>query len=101
MKDIKDLTQYHWKALTSIFDFLRFGDEEVLLNGLQEIGDHYKKSINDENSDKYIWFRFFKDDPSATSINDIRNDLHSPNREYRMECMKICCDNAYIEVYYS
>jgi len=103
MKPPKNLIQYHWAPMEAFFNFLKDGNEGALIKKLYEIENHCRESINDnpDNSDKVMWFRFFKGDTLATTIGDIMNDLHSPNRNYIMEKMKICYETAEIEVYYS
>lgn len=100
-KEPKDLIQYHFKAMSAFFDFLKTNDEETLLSDLCSIECHYKTWHGIQKTNKCIWFRMFKGDTEASTINDIMNDLHSPNRKYRMESMQICYDTAEIEVYFS
>jgi hypothetical protein len=100
-KEPKDLIQYHYKAMSAFFDFLKTEDEETLMSDLYSIERHYKSWNGIQKTNKNLWFRFFKDDTAATTIADIKRDLNSPNKKYIMECMQISYDTAEIEVYFS
>ena len=101
MKPLKDLTQYHYSVMQAFYKFLQYENEEELLTALYSVQRHHRSWNRITKTDKSMWFRFYTDDTLATTINDIVNDLHGSNRDFRMEAMKICCDTAQIEVYYS
>ena len=103
-KQPKDLTQYHYKAMDSFHKFLKDDDLDELIFNLCGIQSHYRSWRSIQTHTRHIWFRFFSGDTAATTINDIihtfRYDTRQ-NKDYIKECMKICCDTAEIEVYYS
>ena len=102
-KDKKDLIKYHFKALNSFLSFLKDGDNEALLNSLQEIQSHYE-AYHRSKKDAGIWFRFFKDDSLCTTLQDFYNTLRrgtKENKAYLKECMEISCNTGEIKVYYS
>jgi hypothetical protein len=104
MKQLKDLTQYHYKAMESFFKFLKDDDLDELISNLCGIQRHYTSWRSIRTHKRHIWFRFFSGDTMATTINDIihtfRNDTQQ-NKDYMRECMQICCDKGEVEVYYS
>jgi hypothetical protein len=100
-KPLKDLTLYHYKAMDAFFNFLKDGDEDKLMNELYSIETHWKSWHGIQRTTKNIWFRFFHNDTAATTIENIKTDLHSPNREHILACMKVCYELAEIEVYFS
>lgn len=71
------------------------------LNNLEiEIKAEYKYSTIYKN----LWFRFFKDYPSATTIRDIKQYLlysTSRNKEYIKECIEIAVNEKSLSVYFS
>ena len=100
-KEPKDLIQYHFEVMGDFYNFIQTEDEEVLMDKLYSIERHWKSWNAIQKTNKDMWFRFFKNDTAATTIADIQRDLHSPNRKYRMDNMKICYDTGEIEVYFS
>ena len=54
---------------------------------------------------KAIWFRFFKNDTGATTVNDIKRMLKLPatheNYKYIIECMEIAVKDKSLQLYYS
>ena len=98
-KEPKDLTQYHFKLMEAFHNFLQDADEEKLISVWNEVEAHAKST--DDTPEKTLWIRYFHGDTLATDINNIIRDYHNSNRNYLFECMKICCDTAEIEVYFS
>ncbi len=100
-REPKDLTLYHYKAMDAFFNYIKNGDEEKLMDELYSIEKHWKTLNKIQRTTQNIWFRFFHNDTAATTIKDIKTDLHSPNREHLLACMKVCYELAEIEVYFS
>ena len=97
----KDLIQYHFPAMEAFYIFLKDDNLNDLISRLRRIENHYRRINEQDIDDKGLWFRFFRGDTGAWTINDIVGDLKSSNKKYVMQCMQICCDTAEIEVYYS
>jgi len=96
---MKDLTQYHYAAKKAFSNYLKNNNIDELMCELYSIQSHAKAWIVGRN--KHIWFRFFKGDTAATTINNIRKDLGDSNITYLRESMQICIDTGEIEIYYS
>lgn len=75
-------------------------EKRELIFNLLEIDRELKKN---PKTLKGLWFRFFKNDPSATTIRDLNNDLTNyVNDNYVKECMQIAIDNPKgLQIYYS
>lgn len=67
-------------------------NDSELINGLLIFQSNF--------SNCELWFRFFKGDSLATSINDIERDLQSNiNRHYIVDCIKeLKNDSKYFEL---
>ena len=98
---MKDLTQYHFRAMEAFHKFLKNMDEDELISNLCSIQSHYRSWRSIRGTDRHIWFRFFKGDTGAWTINDIMHDLKNTNKTYLLENMQICVDTGEVEVYYS
>ena len=98
---MKNLKQYHIRTLDIFSKFLNNNDKDELISNLCQIQSHYRSWRGILGTDRHIWFRFFKGDTGAWTINDIMHDLKDSNRTFLLECMQICVDKKEVEVYYS
>lgn len=98
---MKNLTQYHVRAIEAFSKFLKNKDDKELIDNLCAIQRHYRVWRSVRGTDRHIWFRLFKGDTIAWTINDIIHDLKDSNRDYLLECMQICVDKSEVQVYYS
>ena len=69
--------------------FKKWHDKELsdseLINELNQFNSNF--------DDSDIWFRFFKHDTLATTINDIEKDLADNNRDYIIEQIETALEN--------
>lgn len=88
-----------YKYINNIFNL------NQLIYGLNEINDLHKIEINDEDSDKQIWFRFFWGDSVADTIDNIYTDLSLPkdhsNHKFLLNKINDAIENDSLEIYYS
>ena len=100
---MKDLTQYKEMILLI---FKRFLDSEIatiddLIIELCFVEAKIDTEFNNP-VDSNLWWRYFKGDPSATTIANLFNDLKSPtNYGYAIDCMTIAIESKELEIYYS
>ena len=83
--------------------FLNYGmNEGKLITQLRNLESGINENIflGAEN-ESGLWFRFYKDDTLATTINDIESDLKTTNRETLIESFELAVANDYIEIYFS
>ncbi len=75
-------------------------DKQGLIMGLQSIESVIQKH---PKTLKGLWFRFFKNDSLATTIQDLYYSIGSNvNDGYIRECMQIAIDNPKeFQIYYS
>ena len=73
---------------------------EELLTTLTAIERNLKNGVI--HTEKGLWFKFFKGDTGATTIQNIRKWLHDFNKESLMEDFKIAIENPKgLQIYYS
>ena len=103
---MKDLIQYKFACTNAINEFLqgRYRRSQ-LISKLKEIENHYRSEIDDFNSDKGFWFRFFENDNLATTIHDIKKSLEQPVTHPIywdiIENFNIAVDDASLQIYFS
>ena len=76
-------------------------DKDSLINGLKAIETELSKG---RKTGKNLWFRFFKDDSLATTIQNIEKDLeynHMSNYKHLVRCFQISIDIESLEIYFS
>lgn len=75
-------------------------EKRELIFNLSEIDRELKKN---PKTLKGLWFRFFKGDTMATTIQGLKNSIGSyTNDNYIKECMQIAIDNPKgLQIYYS
>lgn len=80
--------------------FVGNNDHKSLVVKLELIEKQLKKG---KNTDKTLWFRFFKGDTAATDINNIKYsfDRKDQNREYYFENICQCVFDQSLEIYFS
>lgn len=103
---MKKLTQYQYACSKAMYEFINNHiNLDTLLSKLKEVEDYHREEIGDHDSDKHIWFRFFKGDTMVTTLKNLENDLSShlsiKNHQFMMELMKDAVNDASLEVYYS
>ena len=103
---MKDLIQYKFACTNAMNDYLqgRYRRSQ-LISKLKEIENHYRNEINDFNSDKGFWFRFYENDSLATTVHEIKRSLEQPeshpiNRDM-IDNFNIAVDNGSLQVYFS
>lgn len=86
---MKDLNFFNHKVSILFNDYLQ---NEVgldqFIHKLRMIEAWYKQTIEDEKSDKSMWFKFAEDDSVVTTIDDLERDLSNANREFTLERMR-------------
>jgi|SRR5690606_12157461 len=86
-----------------IISFLENRDKDSLITALEEI----ESELIEENPDVEnggLWLRFTKDDPMATTIVNIQNDLlfpHMPNHRFRIKSFELVKELNQLEVNFS
>ncbi len=95
---MKNLIEYMYKAQQLFYDFLKDLDEGKLLDGLNKMEQHARETRGKKRS---LWFRFSAGDALATTIRNIKRDLHNSNRKFRLERMESCIHSNELEIYYS
>jgi hypothetical protein len=98
------LTQeYREQVKQLLVDFLYFNDDpQALLSGLQAVERHIVGS--DPDNSKQVWLRFYKGDPLATTLQEMKQDLAAPfhkNYAYLLERLQASLERDELEVYYS
>lgn len=98
---MRNYKKYRTRVI-SLFQSFLLGEikSSDLINELSAIELEIK---NGRNTLKSLWFRFFKDDPSATTIHNIVRDIYCPtNDKYIKECMQIAIDEPKeLKIYFS
>lgn len=104
---MRNYKKYRSTVLKSFADFL-VSDKPQLehdnkIDLLDELDQIEIKLTRGHKTLKGLWFKFFKGDTGATSINDISQDIGSKiNDSYIRECMQIAIDNPKgLQIYYS
>ena len=86
---MKDLKYFNHRDSILFNDYIQ--DQvglDQFIHKLRMIEAWHKQTIQDESSDKSIWFRFAHDDTQVTSIDDLQRDLLNSNRKFTLERMR-------------
>ncbi|WP_266205149.1 hypothetical protein [Pontibacter kalidii] len=71
---------------------------------LQVMHDDDAEEEEDDETDKKLWFRFFREDPFQTTIHDIEKDLSDaahPNYRILLQGIAMGLEAGELEVHYS
>lgn len=105
---MKNLIQYRYNCEEAMFEFLKNGNVQNLIEKLERVEEHHSEEIECTDDEKGIWFRFGSDDTLATTINDIERDLNLPsnhgNHKLLIDRMKMVIDlnsNVDLLIYFS
>lgn len=101
---MEHLIQYSSKIEGLFFNYIKeYINLHELINGLEKVQYHCRIVNNEQpDSDKELWFRLYKGDTAATSINDLYTELLGANRQQTIEAMKtgISLGNS-VQIFYS
>jgi len=106
MFTMKDLTQYKFACLEAMYQYMQgIKSENELISKLREAEEYHQNKVGVLNSDKGFWFRFYKGDNLATTINDIATTIKlpksHPNYVNMVDAMEIAIMDGSLEVYFS
>ena len=76
---MKNLIQYRYSCEEAMFEFLKNGNVQNLIERLKRIEDIHRKEIECTDDELGLWFKFGSDDTLATTIEDIEKDLNLPS----------------------
>jgi len=93
---MKNLIQYRYSCEEAMFEFLKNGNVQNLIERLKRIENIHRKEIECTDDELGLWFKFGSDDTLATTIEDIRINLNyatsNGNRELLIDKMKMVID---------
>jgi hypothetical protein len=93
---MRNYKKYRSTVITSFQPFL--AGEKTKTELIDDLVSIEKKLKNGAYTTKGLWFRFFKGDCLATTIDNLQYD----NSNYYKECMQLSIDNPKeLQIYYS
>lgn len=100
---MRNYKKYRSTVLTLFADFL--AEKETKSKLIYELIKIQRFDLQGQvnKTEKSMWFKFFKGDTGATTINDLSNYIDCrTNREYIIDHMQIAIDNPKgFQIYYS
>lgn len=102
---MKNLVQYQYTVEVLFSSYLNGKiNTSQLIHSLKKLESNEREAGN-YKEDEGMWFRLFKNDTGATTINDLerllRNTTH-PNYEFTRDCMEIGTSlGSKVEIYFS
>jgi hypothetical protein len=90
---MKNLIQYRYSCEDAMFEFLKNGSVENLIEKLNGIENYHREEIECTDDELGLWFKFGNDNTLVSTIDDIRIDLSNPiandNRKLLIDKMKM------------
>lgn len=86
---MKDLKYFNHRVSILFNDYIQ--DQVSLdqfIHKLRMIQAWCKQTLDDQSTDKSIWFKFSADDTLVTTIDDLERDLLNSNREFTLDRMR-------------
>ena len=91
------IDKYELKAYLEDIQYQIFKSESITIDAID-----FDYNPEDSNCESEMWFKFFKGDTLATTINDIIKDLDCPtNGKYILRNLDSAITEKQLEIYFS
>lgn len=103
---MKNHKEYKKSILTLFENYLKNNNRVELIEGLTSYEKLISMYTTNRDTNKRLWFKFYKDDNLATLISEIDKDLNlyitsANNFDYMVNNLKLAIEKKELKIYFS